>query len=296
MSDLNKTIIYPKVVVYHNLLKDPDKVTNMLVEHKGATETDTHLTPWRDWKPMGNIMNIDGAPGDYTEKEDARKIFQETNLKNIYDAFYKASDDFFEEYKFSGGWPKYLKTWERDKAPWSHSAISFLRYDPTNYNYDFKNNKAGLAMDYHTDSAAFNEIDPGRKFVVTVTMYMNEDYDGGEISFLDESTSKLTNYKPKAGDVTVFPSGHPYFHGVLPISGGDRYILRMFWFCEYEGDPEWHEGKLKYGEEQWNIMHKQYMDKEFNSGKYHRVVVLPGEEFDEVNQRSIPFYLKEEDL
>jgi hypothetical protein len=294
MSDLNRQIIYPKVVVYNELLNEPENVYKMLKEHRLDPKINHHLTPWRDWKPMGDIMNIDGQPGDYVEKNDPEKMAQEKCLLDIFNAFFKASDDFFNEYEGKGAWPKYVKNWDRSNDPWSHSAISFLRYDPTNYNYDKKNNKPGLAMDYHTDSAAFNEIDPGRKFVVTVTMYLNDDYEGGEISFLDEETGTLTNYKPKAGDVTVFPSGYPYFHGVLPVLNNERYILRMFWFCDYEGDKEWHQGKEKYGEEEWAKMHKQYMDTEFNSGKYHRVVVHPGEVFDKDNQRSTPFYLKEE--
>jgi hypothetical protein len=251
------------------------------------------MIPWRDWSPMGNIMNIDEHPDEYIEKEDQEKMLQEKCLSSIFEAYHKSSNDFFEEYAGQEGWPEFVKNWNRKEYPWMASGISFLRYDPTTYNYDKKNNKPGLAMDYHTDSAAFNEIDAGKKFVATVTMYLNDDYDGGEISFFDEKSGTVVNHKPKAGDVTVFPSGYPYFHGVLPVLNNERYILRMFWYYYFEGTEEWKEGLLKYGEEEWARMHKEYQEKEFNSGKYHRVLVYPGEEYDEVNQRSMPFYIKD---
>jgi hypothetical protein len=292
MSNLNKTIIYPKVVVYHNLLNDPAKIESMLKSHRGAKENNRHLVPWKDWKPMGEIMNVD-LPKLLNETEDQEKINQEQCLLDINNAFNIASDDFFNMYSDEDGWPDFVKHFNRVSEPWNRSGMSFLRYDPTNYNYDRKNNKPGLAMDYHTDHAEFNERYPGKKFVVTVTIYLNDDYEGGEISILDESTVSLTNYRPKAGDVTVFPSGYPYFHGVFPILGGDRYLLRMFWSWYHEGSPEWHEGYNKYGEEEWTKMENERKEIEFNSGKYHRVVVYPGEEFDSSSQRSTPFYVKE---
>lgn len=292
MSDLNKTIIYPKVVVYNNLLNDPKKITDLLKSNRGKSENNHHLIPWRDWSPMGQIMNI-SFNDKVLETENKEKIIQEEAFLDILNAFNIASNDFFEMYSDQEGWPDFVKHFDRSIEPWSKSGMSFLRYDPTTYNYDVKNNKPGLAMDYHTDHASFNERYPGQKFIVTVTIYLNDEYEGGEISFLDESTGSITNYKPKAGDITVFPSGYPYFHGVLPVLSGDRYLLRMFWSWYHEGTQEWHDGYAKYGEEEWTKMQDQINEIEFNSGKYHRVVVYPGEEFDKTIQRSTPFYVKE---
>jgi hypothetical protein len=292
MSNLNKTIIYPKVVVYNNLLNDPKKITDMLKSNRGQSENNHHLIPWREWNPMGEIMNI-SFNDKVIETENKEKINQEECFLDILNAFNIASNDFFEMYSNKDGWPDFVTHFNRLVSPWSKSGMSFLRYDPTTYNYDIKNNKPGLAMDYHTDHASFNERYPGQKFIVTVTVYLNDEYEGGEISFLDESTGSITNYKPKAGDVTVFPSGYPYFHGVLPVLSGDRYLLRMFWSWYHDGSQEWHDGYEKYGEQEWTKMQDQINEIEFNSGKYHRVVVYPGEEFDEKVQRSTPFYVKE---
>ena len=49
---LEKSIIYPKVIVYHNLLKDTDKIIDLIKSNK-------FFNKWQDWSPKGNIMIID---------------------------------------------------------------------------------------------------------------------------------------------------------------------------------------------------------------------------------------------
>jgi hypothetical protein len=293
MSSIDKTIIYPKVVVYNNLLQKTDKIVEMLKESKNATEDTYHLTPWVDWKPMGNLMVINDDNWSLGEEPNEEKKYQEDLLKEIYKAFSISTEDFFERYSSETGWPDFIKTFDRSYPAWSSSRISFLRYDPTNYNFDSHTGKPGLAMDYHTDTHEFNADAPGKKFVVTATMYLNDDYDGGEVSFLDEESGSVTDYKPKAGDVTVFPSGAPYYHGIKPIAGNERYLLRMFWYYYFEGTETWHENQNKYGKELWQSMENERISKAFDSGEYHRVAVMPGESFDPSTQRSKPFYVKE---
>jgi hypothetical protein len=293
MSNIDKTVIYPKVVVYNKLLKNTEQIVEMLSKSKNATEDTYHLTPWRDWKPMGNLMLVDGDHGSYGDEPDKDKKYLEYLLTEINNAFMESTKDFFESYSSSSGWPDFIKTWDRSDPAWSKSGISFLRYNPTNYNFNPQTGKPGLAMDYHTDTHEFNADSPGNKFVVTATMYLNDNYDGGEVSFLDEESGSVTDYKPKAGDVTVFPSGAPYYHGIKPIFGNERYLLRMFWFYRFDGTSEWHANKDKYGEELWQKMEDERMHLAFDSGEYHRVVIRPGETYDPRLQRSKPFYVKE---
>jgi hypothetical protein len=49
---------------------------------------------------------------------------------------------------------------------------------------------------------------------------------------------KLVKYKPQAGDLLVFPSGHPdylteegkpYLHGVMPSYNKNKFLARMYW-------------------------------------------------------------------
>jgi hypothetical protein len=54
---------------------------------------------------------------------------------------------------------------------------------------------------------------------VSVVVYLNDSYSGGEIEFPDFGIL----FKPAVWDVLVFPSSFAYRHGVHPISDGVRY-------------------------------------------------------------------------
>jgi hypothetical protein len=53
---------------------------------------------------------------------------------------------------------------------------------------------------------------------LSVVIYLNDDYEGGEIDFKFFNIS----YKPKSGDILLFSSAFPYMHEVKPITKGCR--------------------------------------------------------------------------
>jgi hypothetical protein len=86
-------------------------------------------------------------------------------------------------------------------------AINFIRYS------------AGQHFQVHTDH--------GFSYTCTVSsvVYMNDDYDGGELWFpyLDIS------YKASAGDIVLFPSTYIYAHAAKPVTKGTKYsAVTMF--------------------------------------------------------------------
>jgi hypothetical protein len=104
-------------------------------------------------------------------------------------------------------------------------------------------------------------------------MYLNDDYEGGEISFKvfkEDGTYSKIEYKPQQGDVMVFPSGEPFFHGVKTVQSNNKYFLRTFWWYNFDGTPEWHANQEKYGEEQWALMEKERWKAGFRAGSYVR--------------------------
>lgn len=93
---------------------------------------------------------------------------------------------------------------------------------------------------------------PGR-IGVTVLAYLNDDYDGGELSLTikdhsedsmvrfgvdeqahpDESQENISFWiKPKAMSVVILPSGSPYFHTAHKIISGKKYLIKGLFITE----------------------------------------------------------------
>lgn len=273
---MDKIKLFNKVNVYRNGLKNPKEYVDLLKESEFVLGGKYYFSEWKDWYGIGTMMNVTMPDKGnfvfehYPDIDHAKK--QKEFIEDIANSFYKFTEDYIDEYNVV--LPK-----------WAHSGISICRYDETK-NTDY------FALAYHTDTHEFDKESPGNKFAVTCTMYLNDDYEGGEISFLNEDKAEVVTWKPQPGDVVVFPSGSPYFHGVHPILNGKRYIIRLWWFWDYEGSPEWHKNKEIYGEEEWKKIEHERIKKEYDSGRYHRYVVFPGDKIPETGHKALPFYIK----
>lgn len=69
----------------------------------------------------------------------------------------------------------------------------------------------------------YNMPDPESKWSghLSSVIYLNDDYEGGELYFKDRGVS----IKPKAGQLIGFPGNRHYKHGVTEIIGKDRFTL-----------------------------------------------------------------------
>jgi hypothetical protein len=132
----------------------------------------------------------------------------------------------------------------------------------------------GVGMVYHTDYQQEAAEAPGVKHYITCNLYLNDNYENGEVMFkiFDTETAepRRITYKPKAGDVMVFPSRQPYYHGVNVANNGEKYFVRSFWYEMFDGTEQWHQNKEKYGEEVWQQMENERYRIEQKNGKYHR--------------------------
>ena len=68
---------------------------------------------------------------------------------------------------------------------------------------------------------------PTYKRSVSVLIYLNDDYEGGEIEFFHFNTK----IKPKAGTVILFPPNYPYRHIAHPVTSGTKYAV-VTWYHE----------------------------------------------------------------
>ena len=252
---MKKIIIDSNIHVYQNALKDPEKIIDLL-------KTDRKGMDWKDWAGLwkGKALKI---PSNYSNKNYDLEVLEA--LDQIKDVFDKVVSDYLNEYKNENFLPKSIKKYDNfNKKPWvTDENIDFLKYNKEQPEH-LKSTK--LAMNYHTDYNNFNDDAPQDKKIITVTIYLNDNYKGGEISIYCPNTNKLYNYKPKAGDITVFPSGHNYYHGVLPFFEEDRYLVRMFKSYKYKGSKSWWENRKLYGEKKWDSMEKEKLQKMWESG------------------------------
>lgn len=76
----------------------------------------------------------------------------------------------------------------------------------------------GKSLGDHRDNAAEDD----RNNMFGVVIYLNDDYEGGEIYYKDIGIS----YKPLAGDLVVHYAG--LVHGVRKVLNGERYVLTSF--------------------------------------------------------------------
>lgn len=86
-----------------------------------------------------------------------------------------------------------------------YEAFNFVKYEGE-----------GTHFNIHADHG------PAYNCTVSAVIYINDDYEGGEIKF-----TRLDNYvhKPKVGDIAVFPSNYIYEHASLPMKSGTKYCV-----------------------------------------------------------------------
>ena len=86
-----------------------------------------------------------------------------------------------------------------------YEAFNFVKYEGE-----------GKHFNIHADHG------PAYNTTVSAVIYINDDYEGGEIKF-----PRLDNYvlTPKVGDIAIFPSNYIYEHASLPMKSGTKYCV-----------------------------------------------------------------------
>lgn len=81
--------------------------------------------------------------------------------------------------------------------------------------------------------------------VLSSVGYINDDYEGGELHF-----DKLgLTFKPKAGDLYLFPSSYIYSHAAMPVKSGTKYsIVTMLDYLEAPHTPDYRDIEKRYTE------------------------------------------------
>jgi hypothetical protein len=232
-----KITVAPQIVIYSNLIKNCDKFLN-IIDNKNKKSP---LWPeWKQWYDQGKFMSQIFLKNDLVinEFDDANTQIEKLFLQNIFEAFNFIKEDYFKDYEGKkGNWPEYINQWEKIKESDKDSLrIDVYKYDDI---YNEKDDLNDLLLQYHVDEMpelANKNIDHK---IITLTIYPNDNYNGGEICFYDELSNKAYQYKPKAGDITIFPSAAPFYHAVKHFNNGSRYFMRIFIYNLFEDEKNW---------------------------------------------------------
>jgi hypothetical protein len=219
--------LHDKVYYYKNVVSDPKNLVK-LIEETESEKYSKFITPWEEWSACSGEMYVYGnhkrikmlkldeilqkCPEDILE--DSKYIFNE-----IFDGFKNVCLDYAE------------KVNEESKL--------ILMTDTAIKRYE-----AGTFMGSH-----FDQQEGDKRLKYSLVMYLNDDYEGGQISFsIRDGVLTSTDYaasediddprnqeritfsiKPEAGSVIIFPSEPPYSHTAHLVKSGFKYMVPSFW-------------------------------------------------------------------
>jgi hypothetical protein len=276
--------IYPYIFVYKNMFKDIGKSYKILKDSLTETE-DRIFSPWSQWSIFGDYLNpiIPGFNNSEkygnlkniitsTEIQENQKQFAIEMMEN----FHLVTEDYIKRHNIDIDLNATITDEDGNLVPlwrWTGGTIGM---------YGISDDEEKYGMRYHSDYQREQGDAPGYKFIITCTIYFNDDYEGGEIDFA--MGDKLVKYKPEAGDLLVFPSGHPdyltedgmpYLHGVMPAYKNNKFLSRMYWQKYQKGTDEWYQKEKQYGKEVWLSMQPE-LEQKFRDAHPQRVEIENG--------------------
>lgn len=303
-------VIYDNVVVYKGLIDNVDECLGVIKDSEKDNDSIV-MDPWEPWYDYGrkssfnpSIDNtrhlidlvIDGSENSMSIFDEKVKIYdsQKKAFNDIKYAMIKAIELYVKNHALKNKhiYPDYVDFENinfsygklgKDKLEITHSDDTLKPWDGslqwTETRFDIlkhrENTNREYAIGWHTDRFPGLDYSPGPKPIITVTLYLNDDYEGGEVAFLHENDSKVSVYKPAAGDITVFPSSIPFLHAAFPLtSDGNKYFIRYFFTWGHDGGKEWYEMSEKFGKEKWLQMEHEKVSKEQSAGTYRKYVVF----------------------
>lgn len=219
--------LFENVYYYKNVLEDPKKLISILEE----TESKEYAKLFSKWVPWGSCS---GPMYEYGNQKkitylNKHEISQRSSGLEMEKTFYVVD-------QIMGSMEKVCKDYAEK--------IGELAKPLLMQNVEIKKYEAGTFMGAHYDQ---QEGDQRLKY--SLVMYLNDDYEGGELSFnvkpgiitgtenaaredfLDPNNNDkiMFHIKPEAGSVIIFPSTSPYNHTAHLVKSGFKYMVPGFW-------------------------------------------------------------------
>ena len=237
--------ISPGVILFKNILKDVEKYYEFILNSKTGTDPHFNNTSWKEWFYGNQSQSF----ASYVKKDDfsTGAKFQNECL----DAFFKMisiykdnffDKDFFEENFYNQNLPISLEEYNKTGE---FTTKDFVVFEAKKNNYPEKH------MATHQDQHFWWG---GSRQIFNCNIYLNNDYEGGEVFFytfngkkvpyVDEYSGikreamvmeKEYRYKPSAGDALFIQSN--CWHTVMPMKNNtSKYYARQL-LCDMSDHP-----------------------------------------------------------
>lgn len=224
---LNVEKLGDQIYYFTNLIDDPQFFIDTLEYLESVSDETKAFIPRKEW----NASSIkDFKYGDVQRIKfnnlDSLKEDEHVRSKFVIDSVYQAMEKAFSHVKDDQG---------IEDAVNVYPDFCIHRY------YE------GAAMGAH-----FDQQEGNTSLKYSIVIYLNDDYEGGEVSFvvkeapipMDEKPREDLNdmqnkdridfyVKPKAGSALVFPAFAPYYHTAHLVKSGKKYMIPGHWV---EGD------------------------------------------------------------
>lgn len=192
---MNYEVLDLGLVYYKDAIVNPQKIIDV-VEALDASERfeDSVVQPWSAWKYGETVFNWQKffPRPDFISPNDPYAA----EMKEITAQLWGCLDAAFEHYTTQ------LYPFAKGNIKSEEHEMHLLKYERSGH------------LPAHQDQGVSSRV-------LSTVMYLNDNYDGGEIEFR-QSNVKI---KPEAGSIIFFPSNFLYVHEVYPINSGIRYSI-----------------------------------------------------------------------
>lgn len=310
---MNKITLMPQVVVYQDVFTNDE--LNLLLNQIHESQKDMpevdHLNPeesaywdnhgpqpqprgdnsliytWTQWYTFG-MKSAWGWPVDLVRDKKEHLIGSKILRKSIE----KVHADYLNDWRYNGRWTYDIDHWDIS-APEDEDAnvMTLSHLEILQHRLNLESN---YTIGVHTDWHDQRKEEPGPKQILTYTIYLNDDYEGGEVDFVDENTNELFVYKPKKGDITVFPAGRPFWHGARAVkSKPDKIFIRGFAIHRFPGSKRWNIGIKSHGAKKWIDLENERIKNIVDAGEVGRQIVYKNEKINK-GAKNPPLFIESE--
>lgn len=206
--ELNYEIPYENVVYFPGLVPDVDNLISAIESTNSLA-----ISPWEIWYASSDTDGY--AYGEVKfmskqlidqESDPEIKSTSEYITSTLISSMAEAAKKYAEIYNIDG-----------DLLEFALNALNMpgTKYGINKYYED-------MYMGPHVD---WNE--QNFDITYTIVVYLNDDYDGGELFFVEPDIN--VKIKPKKGSIVMFPSVLPYLHQSCEITRGRKMLITHHW-------------------------------------------------------------------